>query len=189
MRNLLNPLALSAGFAWMLIHHTPKPIKEGNGYQGHDKAYSGFGSSELTNWARSVLMLAPCGEDAEGKRLYRLEVTKRGKRSNLNSTGIVAQNSVQPHVNLRHSDHGMAWIEAGEAVKKKTGPQPEDVDMSKFKGYPCTRSELEAWVLKQADGISESTAYRIVARALGLKTIKKLTNGTYVLEEKTNEPF
>jgi RecA-family ATPase len=189
LRNLLNPLALSAGFAWMLIHHTPKPIKEGNGYQGHDKAYSGFGSSELTNWARSVLMLAPCGEDAEGKRLYRLEVTKRGKRSNLNSTGIVAQNSVQPHINLRHSDHGMAWIEAGEAVKKKPGPQAEDVDMSKFKGYPCSRSDLEGWVMKQADGISDSTAYRIVARALGLKTIKKLTNGTYVLEEKTNAPF
>jgi hypothetical protein len=126
LRNLLNPLALSAGFAWMLIHHTPKPIKEGNGYQGHDKAYSGFGSSELTNWARSVLMLAPCGEDAEGKRLYRLEVTKRGKRSNLNSTGIVAQNSVQPHINLRHSDHGMAWIEAGEPEKKTAG-RPEIV--------------------------------------------------------------
>lgn len=124
LRNLLNPLALSAGFAWMLIHHTGKPIKEGIGYQGHDKAYSGFGSSELTNWARAILMLAPCGEDAEGKRLYRLEVTKRGKRSNLGSNGIVAQNSVQPHVNLRHSDTGMAWIEAGEAMKKTAG-RPE----------------------------------------------------------------
>lgn len=189
LRNRLNPLALSAGFAWMLIHHTPKPLKEGTGYQGHDKAYSGFGSSELTNWARAVLMLAPCGEDAEGKRLYRLEVTKRGKRSNLNSNGIVAQNSVQPHINLKHSDHGMAWIEAGEAVKKKSGPQPEQVDLTKFKGYPCTRSDLEAWVIKQADGISESTAYRIVSRALGLKIVKKQPNGTYVLEEKTDEPF
>jgi hypothetical protein len=189
LRNRLNPLALSAGFAWQLIHHTPKPLKEGTGYQGHDKAYSGFGSSELTNWARAVLMLAPCGEDAEGKRLYRLEVTKRGKRSNLNSNGIVAQNSVQPHINLKHSEHGMAWIEAGEAVKKKSGPQPEQVDLTRFKGYPCTRSDLEAWVIKQADGISESTAYRIVSRALGLKIVKKQANGTYVLEEKTDEPF
>ena len=189
LRNLLNPLSISAGFAWMLIHHTPKPMRDGSGYQGHDKAYSGFGSSELTNWARAVLMLAPCGEDAEGKRLYRLEVTKRGKRSNLNSNGIVAQNSVQPHINLKHSEHGMAWIEAGEAVKKKSGPQPEQVDLTKFKGYPCTRSDLEAWVIKQADGISESTAYRIVSRALGLKIVKKQPNGTYVLEEKTDEPF
>ncbi|NBS98237.1 MAG: hypothetical protein EBT08_19140, partial [Betaproteobacteria bacterium] len=56
LRNLLNPLALSGGWAWMLMHHTPKPTRDGSGYQGHDKAYSGFGSSELTNWARAVLM-------------------------------------------------------------------------------------------------------------------------------------
>ena len=189
LRNLLNPLSLSAGFAWMLIHHTPKPAKEGNGYQGHDKAYSGFGSSELTNWARSVLTLAPCGDDAEGKRLYRLEVTKRGKRSNLSSTGIVAQNTVQPFVNLRHSEVGLAWIQAGEAVKRKPGPAAEDVNFTKFTGYPCARMDLEAWVMSQIDGISQSTAYRIVGRALGLKTIKKQANGTYELENKIDEPF
>jgi RecA-family ATPase len=126
LRNMLNPLSLSAGFAWMLIHHTPKPVREGNGYQGADKAYSGFGSSELTNWARSVLTLAPCGDDADGKRIYRLEVTKRGKRSNLNSTGIIAQNAVQPHANLRHSDVGLAWIVADEPERKTAG-RPEIV--------------------------------------------------------------
>jgi hypothetical protein len=126
LRNMLNPLSLSAGFAWMLIHHTPKPVREGNGYQGADKAYSGFGSSELTNWARSVLTLAPCGDDAEGKRIYRLEVTKRGKRSNLNSKGIIAQNAVQPHANLRHSDVGLAWIAADEPERKTAG-RPEIV--------------------------------------------------------------
>lgn len=189
LRNMLNPLSLSAGFSWMLIHHTPKPVKEGNGYQGADKAYSGFGSSELTNWARSVLTLAPCGEDADGKRIYRLEVTKRGKRSNLNSTGIIAQNAVQPHVNLSHSEVGLAWIQAGEVVKKKPGPQAESVDFSKYKDFPCTRGALEAWVMKQGDGNSKSTAYRIVDKALESEAIKKQPNGTYVLEVKIDEPF
>jgi RecA-family ATPase len=189
LRNMLNPLSLSAGFSWMLIHHTPKPVKEGNGYQGADKAYSGFGSSELTNWARSVLTLAPCGEDADGKRIYRLEVTKRGKRSNLNSTGIIAQNAVQPHVNLSHSEVGLAWIQAGEVVKKKPGPQAESVDFSKYKDFPCTRGALEAWVMKQGDGNSKSTAYRIVDNALKSDAIKKQQNGTYVLEVKIDEPF
>jgi len=189
LRNMLNPLSLSAGFAWMLIHHTPKPVREGNGYQGADKAYSGFGSSELTNWARSVLTLAPCGDDAEGKRIYRLEVTKRGKRSNLNSTGIIAQNAVQPFVNLSHSDLGLAWIQAGEVVKKKPGPQAETVDFSKYKDYPCTRGALEAWVMKQGEGNSKSTAYRIVDKALESEAIKKQANGTYVLEVKIDEPF
>jgi RecA-family ATPase len=189
LRNMLNPLSLSAGFAWMLIHHTPKPVREGNGYQGADKAYSGFGSSELTNWARSVLTLAPCGEDADGKRIYRLEVTKRGKRSNLNSTGIIAQNAVQPYVNLGHSDLGLAWIQAGEAIKKKPGPQAETVDFSKYKDYPCSRGALEEWVMKQGDGNSKSTAYRIVGKALESEAIKKQANGTYVLEVKIDEPF
>jgi RecA-family ATPase len=189
LRNMLNPLSLSAGFAWMLIHHTPKPVREGNGYQGADKAYSGFGSSELTNWARSVLTLAPCGDDADGKRIYRLEVTKRGKRSNLNSTGIIAQNAVQPHVNLGHSDVGLAWIQAGEAIKKKPGPQAETVDFSKYKDYPCSRGALEEWVMKQGEGNSKSTAYRIVGKALESEAIKKQANGTYVLEVKIDEPF
>lgn len=133
LRNLLNPLSLSAGFAWMLIHHTPKPVREGVGYQGADKAYSGFGSSELTNWARSVLTLAPCGEDAEGRRIYRLEVTKRGKRSNLCRNGIIAENSVQPFVNLRHGDIGLAWIEAGEPERKTPGRPEIIVDFTEYK--------------------------------------------------------
>jgi RecA-family ATPase len=133
LRNLLNPLSLSAGFAWMLIHHTPKPVREGVGYQGADKAYSGFGSSELTNWARSVLTLAPCGEDAEGRRIYRLEVTKRGKRSNLCRKGIIAENSVQPFVNLRHGDIGLAWIEAGEPERKTPGRPEIIVDFTEYK--------------------------------------------------------
>ena len=149
LRNMLNPLSLSAGFAWMLIHHTPKPVREGNGYQGADKAYSGFGSSELTNWARSVLTLAPCGDDADGKRIYRLEVTKRGKRSNLNSKGIIAQNSVQPHVNLRHSDVGLAWIEADEPERKTAG-RPEIVvnfeDYKKAISKGISAGDLQSYI-------------------------------------------
>jgi len=149
LRNMLNPLSLSAGFAWMLIHHTPKPVREGNGYQGADKAYSGFGSSELTNWARSVLILAPCGDDAEGKRIYRLEVTKRGKRSNLNSKGIIAQNAVQPHVNLRHSDVGLAWIEADEPERKTAG-RPEIVvnfeDYKKAISKGISAGDLQSYI-------------------------------------------
>ena len=162
LRNLLNPLSLSAGFAWMLIHHTPKPVREGVGYQGADKAYSGFGSSELTNWARSVLTLAPCGEDAEGRRIYRLEVTKRGKRSNLSRKGIIAENSVQPFVNLRHGDIGLAWIEAGEPERKTPGRPEIIVDFTEYKQIiskgisagdlqSCIRNKSKVGVTKSRD--------------------------------------
>jgi hypothetical protein len=63
------------------------------------------------------------------------------------------------------------------------------VDFSKYKHYPCARTALEKWVKEQADGISGSTAYRIVSRAIEQEIIKKQANGTYVLEAKNDEPF
>jgi hypothetical protein len=62
-----------------------------------------------------------------------LEVTKRGKRSNLNSGGIVAQNAVQPYVNLRHSDVGLAWIGSDEPQKKTAGRPEIEVDFNQYK--------------------------------------------------------
>ena len=132
LRNMLNPLAMSAGFAWMLMHHTPKPTRDGTGYAGHDKAYSGFGSSELTNWARAILMLSPSGKDEHGVDLYKLEVTKRGKRSNLTPRGVVACSTVHPYVHLRHCTEGMAWIEAGEPEKKSAGRPELHVDFADY---------------------------------------------------------
>jgi RecA-family ATPase len=161
LRNMLNPLALSASFSWMLIHHTPKPMRDGTSYQGHDKAYSGFGSSELTNWARAVVVLAPCGQDEEGVPVYKLEVSKRGKRSGLAQShdvgGVTAQKaSVHPHVFLRHSDHGLAWMEAGEPEKGKPGPRRAEINWDKA---PLTKSygDIIAWIQKEA-GLGERQA-------------------------------
>jgi RecA-family ATPase len=193
LRNRLNPLALAGKFAWMLIHHTPKPLRDGVGYQGHDKAYSGFGSSELTNWARAVITLAAVGQDEDGVNIYRLEVSKRGKRSGLQPSlkaGDIcaARSPVQPFVHLRHSDHGLAWIEAGQPSKKKPGPEAMQVDFGKYKQYPCGRNALEEWVVKET-GKSASTAYRLIKDSLDNGLLKKLDNGTYVLEVKTDDPF
>ena len=193
LRNRLNRLALAGKFAWMLIHHTPKPLREGTGYQGHDKAYSGFGSSELTNWARAVITLAPAGQDEDGTHVYRLEVSKRGKRSGLQS-GVKAgeicatKAAVQPFVHLRHSDHGLAWIEAEQPSKKKPGPEAMQADFTKYKHYPCARKALEEWVVKETGG-SKPTAERLVTKAMNNGILKKQDNGTYVLEVKTDDPF
>jgi hypothetical protein len=58
LRHCLNPISVATGVTWMVMHHTPKPPKEGNGGQTlYDLAYAGLGSSELTNWARAVVYL------------------------------------------------------------------------------------------------------------------------------------
>jgi RecA-family ATPase len=192
LRNLLNPLALSAGFAWMLIHHTPKPMRDGTSYQGHDKAYSGFGSSELTNWARAVLTLAPAGQDEEGQDVYRLEVSKRGKRSGLEQThkqGEIAATkpSVHPSVFIRHSDHGLAWIESGEPEKGKKGPKPVEVDWSKHRKWPAHHGDLVAFVIRQTEK-SEPTAKRYIKEALYAEILEK-QGDVYCLKTTESGPF
>ena len=192
LRNLLNPLALSAGFCWMLIHHTPKPTRDGTSYQGHDKAYSGFGSSELTNWARAVLTLAPCGQDEEGRDIYRLEVSKRGKRSGLEQTHkqgeiAVKRPSVHPFVFLRHSDEGMAWIEAGEPEKAKRGPKPAEVDWSTYKKWPARHDDLVEYFSNKT-GKSERTVRRYIQDAVADEILTK-QGEVYSLKTKESEPF
>ena len=46
----------------------------------------------------------------------------------------------------------------------------------------------EEWVVKETGG-SAATAYRLVKESLDNGFLKKLDNGTYVLEVKADEPF
>jgi len=188
LRNLLNPLALSGGWAWMLMHHTPKPTRDGSGYQGHDKAYSGFGSSELTNWARAVLMLSPCGQDEQGTYTYKLEVTKRGKRSGLRP-GVTASDFIasktQPLVHLKHADRGMAWIEVG-APEKSVGRKAMSIDWGKLPER-AKYSQVVAFV-QQATGLQERQAKARVKQAKEDGLIEETEAGLFS-KKVTNEPF
>jgi RecA-family ATPase len=188
LRNLLNPLALSGGFAWMLMHHTPKPTRDGSGYQGHDKAYSGFGSSELTNWARAVLMLSPCGQDEQGTYTYKLEVTKRGKRSGLRPSVTASDfiaSKTQPLVHLKHADRGMAWIEVG-APEKSVGRKAMSIDWGKLPER-AKYSQVVAFV-QQATGLQERQAKARVKQAKEDGLIEETEAGLFS-KKVTNEPF
>lgn len=188
LRNLLNPLALSGGFAWMLMHHTPKPTRDGSGYQGHDKAYSGFGSSELTNWARAVLMLSPCGQDEQGTYTYKLEVTKRGKRSGLRPSVTASDfiaTKTQPLVHLKHEDRGMAWIEVG-APEKSVGRKAMSIDWGKLPER-AKYSQVVAFV-QQATGLQERQAKARVKQAKEDGLIEETEAGLFS-KKVTNEPF
>jgi len=92
LRQWLNPVSAGKSehdhkFAWVLCHHTNKPKGRENGYTGtiSERAYSGAGSAELTNWARAVLYVeeTPTNEDAD--RIFTLYAPKRASRSGLES--------------------------------------------------------------------------------------------------------
>lgn len=82
-RTLLAPISEETGIVWHVVHHTPKPSKDGrahNSWALSDFAYIGGGSAELTNWSRAVVYLK-----AEKKGGFRLLLPKRGTRAGLSN--------------------------------------------------------------------------------------------------------
>jgi hypothetical protein len=98
--------------------------------------YWGLGSSELTNWARTVITLnAVKSEDNDH---FVLEVVKRGRRSGLvpskPSAGITASKAL-PRVFLRHATDSIAWIEADEPEKREPGRPRMDLSVVDFEQF------------------------------------------------------
>lgn len=108
-RNLLQPVLDRTGAMTTMVHHTGKTStdsKARENWSESDFAYLGFGSSELTNWARAVAVLVPAGKDT-GK--YKFLIAKRGKRA-----GMIDAFTKEPTTSiiLTHSDKGMGWVQA-----------------------------------------------------------------------------
>lgn len=58
LRNQLSPVIEDYNCGVVMVHHTGKPPKGDDAkYKGHDLAYLGIGSSDITNWARSTSTL------------------------------------------------------------------------------------------------------------------------------------
>jgi hypothetical protein len=79
LRGGLNGVNKEDRFAYMIVHHTPKPMT-GKGVQDkkwHEFMYDAAGSAELVNWARAVITLKPTETEGE----FNLILAKRGKRA------------------------------------------------------------------------------------------------------------
>ena len=79
LRRGLNGVNKEGRFAYMIVHHTPKPItgKNVGEKKWHEFMYDAAGSAELVNWARAVITLKPT--ETEGH--FNLVLAKRGKRA------------------------------------------------------------------------------------------------------------
>lgn len=130
LRNTLNPIAFDTGIIWMLLHHTGKPSTDPKAkahWTDHDFSYAAFGSSELVNWARAVMVLRSIGEGR-----FELRFSKRGKRTGVKEYQDPDHVHTQPApftdvVYIQHAKDAIYW----EQIEK---PAKEELNSSK-KGF------------------------------------------------------
>jgi RecA-family ATPase len=166
----LNAVSLRTGVIWCLMHHTGKPSKDpkaASHWTASDLAYSGIGSSALTNWAREMAVLVRLKTAPGEPPTFQLSMTKRRLRAGLTTSMGQATDTVF----LRHSsDGGICWELAPEPPDQeqertsyKVG-RKSDFDPEKFRvvldglGGTLTRAN-EAEAAAKLD-VSVRTAWR-----------------------------
>ena len=84
--NQLNAISHRTGVIWALLHHTGKPSKDpkaGSHWTASDLAYSGLGSSALTNWSRETAVIQRVPMPEGSPPTFQFSMTKRRKRAGL----------------------------------------------------------------------------------------------------------
>lgn len=120
--NLLNEVSLRTGVIWCLLHHTGKPSKDpktSTHWTASDLAYSGLGSSALTNWSRETAVLVRL-KTADGEPpTFQFSMTKRRKRAGLTDTAGEPTDTIF----LRHATHGgICWEQCEPPAAEEAKP-------------------------------------------------------------------
>lgn len=102
----------------MCIHHTGKPPKNKKeaqaGWNSSDFAYLGIGSSELTNWARAVMVLQQFTNTT-----FELKLAKRGNRAE----ALDQHGNMTTSLFLKHSDVGLNWLQTERPEEEEEAPK------------------------------------------------------------------
>lgn len=147
LRNWLNPISEESGCIWFCIHHTGKPAndpKSRSGWTDNDWAYAGMGSSELTNWARAVMVLRNV---APGH--FKLTLAKRGPRAG----AVHLDGTPTTSVWLKHADEGICWEQIPEPIELQEEELPTPV---KSKGRPSVEVDLGLVIDSLTEPISKN---------------------------------
>ena len=115
----LNSVSLRTGVVWCLLHHTGKPSRDpkaASHWTASDLAYSGLGSSALTNWSRETAVLVRIKTADGTPPTFQFSMTKRRIRAGLRTiTGEPTDT-----IFLRHSDRGgICWDQCEEPIEKE----------------------------------------------------------------------
>ena len=137
-RNSLNPIAKATGVIWMILHHTGKPPKDPkskSAWNLGDFSYDGIGSSDLTNWARAVMVLHRFDD-----KLFELKLPKRGGRAGARDANGHATKSIW----IKHAEQGICWEQTDAPTEEET-----EKAKSKYKAArkpPSTDFEIETFL-------------------------------------------
>jgi RecA-family ATPase len=110
---LLNPISERTGIIWCWMHHTGKPTADPRAkshWTGSDMAYSGLGSSALTNWAREVAVLTRVKTPDGMPLTFRFELCKRRRRAGM---ADMLGNPTEG-IYVRHGDTGICWQQCAD---------------------------------------------------------------------------
>jgi len=165
--HLLNPISERTGVIWCLMHHTGKPTadpKAKTHWTGSDLAYSGLGSSALTNWAREVAVLNRIKLPEPHAPTFRFTLCKRRKRSGMRDLG----GNPAETIFLRHADRGLCWLQCEEpkmessntyTIGGKKGRKAITVEIPEFEELGSLSREKRDELAGQY-GVSSSTIER-----------------------------
>lgn len=106
--HLLNPISERTGVIWCIMHHTGKPSAHPTAkshWTGTDLAYSGLGSSALTNWAREVAVLNRIKLQEGRAPSFAFTLCKRRKRAGMTDV----HGKVVETIYLQHAAEGLCW--------------------------------------------------------------------------------
>lgn len=132
------------------IHHTGKPARgseknaETNMSIG-DYSYIGLGSSDLTNWARAIMVIREVGnhgtdEIADEERLFELILPKRGKRAGF--CDINGQ-QVNSKLYLKHAAGRICWELAEAPREQEEGDGPSNAQRIVEASFTVTDLEIQ----------------------------------------------
>lgn len=113
VRSGLNAVNRSEKFAWIIVHHTnkPMPAKDArNSRQWNEEMYEMAGGAELINWARAIMVLRPTGNEG----VFQLVLAKRGRRAGVvgdSEEGATDQHEIITRIPIKHSS---GTVEVGD---------------------------------------------------------------------------
>jgi hypothetical protein len=187
LREWLNPVLERTGAAVVFLHHTGKPStdpKSRAGWSNSDFAYLGFGSSEITNWARAVVILSETKEP----KTYKMIFAKRGSRAAVkNSAGAETDT-----IFIRQATEGISWSQCAEPVTEDDAPKKGGGGVVTDDILP--QLQLIEWPSRWMDAANALTAHELgpktlaaaktlLGRAIKHRVISLQEKGFYSLNE------
>ena len=189
LREWLNPVLERTGAAIIFLHHTGKPStdsKSRSGWSNNDFAYLGFGSSEITNWARAVVILSETKE----QKTYKMIFAKRGSRAGAKDMQGVPTETI--HIRQGKPHEGLTWTQCEEPIveeepakKSGRGVVTDDIlPMLQLIEWPCRWMDAANQLSEHELGPKTiGAAKTLLGRAIKNRVITLAEKGFYNLTE------